>query len=46
MRLFEAIIEANHRAIAGDTTASPRQSDFADSLPIAALAVIRSAAYD
>jgi len=40
MRLFEAIIEANHRAIAGDTTASLRQSDYAESLPIAALTCI------
>jgi carbonic anhydrase len=40
MRLFEAILEANHRAIAGDTTASLRQSDYADSLPIAALTCI------
>jgi carbonic anhydrase len=40
MRLFEAILEANNRAVAGDTTASLRQSDFADSLPIAALTCI------
>ena len=40
MRLFEAILEANHRAIAGDSTASLRQSEFADSLPIAALTCI------
>jgi carbonic anhydrase len=40
MRLFEAILEANNRAIAGDTTASLRQSDYADSLPIAALTCI------
>ncbi len=40
MRLFEAILEANHRAVEGDTTASLRQSEFADSLPIAALTCI------
>jgi carbonic anhydrase len=40
MRLFEAILEANNRAVAGDTTASLRQSDYADSLPIAALTCI------
>ena len=40
MRLFEAIIEENHRAIAGDTTAGLRQADYADSLPIAALTCI------
>ncbi|MCS7338886.1 MAG: hypothetical protein NZ739_11750 [Verrucomicrobiae bacterium] len=37
MRLFEAIIDANHRAIAGDKTAGVRPSEFADSLPVAAL---------
>ncbi len=40
MRLFEAIIEANHRAVAGDTSAGLRPADFADSLPIAALTCI------
>ncbi len=40
MRLFEAILEANNRAIAGDTSASLRQSEYADSLPIAALTCI------
>lgn len=40
MRLFEAIIAENHRAIAGDTTAGLRQSEFADALPIAALTCI------
>ena len=40
MRLFEAIIEENHRAISGDTTAGLRQSEYADALPIAALTCI------
>ena len=40
MRLFEAIIEANHRAAAGDTTAGLHPADFADSLPVAALTCI------
>jgi len=40
MRLFEAIIDANHRAVAGDPNASLRPSDFADELPIIALTCI------
>jgi carbonic anhydrase len=40
MRLFEAIIEANHRAIAGDPSAGLRPADFADELPIIALTCI------
>jgi carbonic anhydrase len=40
MRLFEAILQANHRAAAGDTTAGIRPSDFADALPVAALTCI------
>jgi len=40
MRLFEAIIEANHRAAAGDQNAGLRPADFADSLPVAALTCI------
>jgi carbonic anhydrase len=40
MRLFEAIIEANHRAAAGDKEAGLRPADFADSLPVAALTCI------
>jgi len=40
MRLFEAIIEANHRAAAGDTTAGLHPADFSDSLPLAALTCI------
>jgi len=40
MRLFEAIIDANHRAIAGDKEAGLRPAEFKDSLPIAALSCI------
>ncbi len=40
MRLFEAIIEANHRAVAGDQSAGVRPADFADELPVIALTCI------
>ncbi|HMP84648.1 MAG TPA: carbonic anhydrase [Verrucomicrobiota bacterium] len=40
MRLFETIIEANHRAAAGDSSAGLRPSEHADSLPVAALSCI------
>jgi carbonic anhydrase len=40
MRLFEAIIEANHKAAAGDTTAGLRPAEYGDSLPVAALTCI------
>ena len=40
MQLFEAIIEANHRAAAGDTAAGLHPADYAESLPIAALTCI------
>lgn len=40
MRLFEAIIDANHRAVAGDQNAGLRPAEFAESLPIAALTCI------
>jgi carbonic anhydrase len=40
MRLFEAIIEANHRAVAGDSRAGLRPADYPDSLPIVALTCI------
>jgi len=40
MRLFEAIIDANHRALAGDTNAGLHPADFADELPIIALTCI------
>jgi len=37
MRLFEAIVEANHRALAGDATAGLRPREFATSLPAVVL---------
>src|ERR1700690_1098255 len=40
MRLFEAIVDANHRALAGDPNAGLHPADFADELPIAALTCI------
>src|SRR3974390_1840641 len=40
MRLFEAIIDANHRAVAGDATAGLRPAEYADELPVIALTCI------
>ena len=40
MRLFESIIDANHRAVAGDKTAGLHPADFADELPVIALTCI------
>jgi carbonic anhydrase len=40
MHLFEAIIDANHRAVAGDREAGLRPGDFADELPVIALTCI------
>ena len=40
VRLFEAIIEANHRAAAGDKSVGLQPSEFADSLPVIALTCI------
>src|ERR1700716_2684481 len=40
MRLFEAIIDANHRALAGDPEAGLHPTDFAEELPIVALTCI------
>jgi carbonic anhydrase len=40
MRLFEAIIDANNRAIAGDATAGLCPSDFAEELPVVALTCV------
>lgn len=40
MRLFEAIIDANNRAVAGDASAGLHPADFADSLPVVALTCI------
>ena len=40
MRLFEAIIDANHRAVAGDKEAGLHPGDFEDELPVIALTCI------
>ena len=40
MRLLEAIIDANNRAVAGDQNAGLHPSDFAEELPIVALTCI------
>jgi carbonic anhydrase len=40
MRLFEAILDANHRALAGDQDAGLHPTDFADELPLIALTCI------
>lgn len=40
MRLFEAILEANHRAVAGDSTAGIHPADFPEGLPVVALTCI------
>ena len=40
MRLFEAIVDANHRAIDGDASAGLHPADFEDELPVIALTCI------
>jgi carbonic anhydrase len=40
MRLFEAMIDANHRAVAGDTQAGLHPAEFASELPLVALTCI------
>jgi len=40
MRLFEAIIDANHRAAAGDPNAGLRPAEFESELPVVALTCI------
>ena len=40
MKLFEAIIDANHRAVAGDASAGLHPAEFAESLPVIALTCI------
>jgi carbonic anhydrase len=40
MRLFEAIVDANHRAIGGDSSAGLHPADFAEELPVIALTCI------
>jgi carbonic anhydrase len=40
MKLFEAITDANHRAVGGDASAGLRPAEYADSLPVVALTCI------
>jgi carbonic anhydrase len=40
MRLFEAILDANHRALTGDPSAGLHVADFAQELPVVALTCI------
>lgn len=40
MRLFEAIVDANHRALNGDLSAGVHVGDYTDELPIVALTCI------
>jgi len=40
MRLFEAIIDANHRAVAGDQNAGVHPAEFENELPVVALTCI------
>src|SRR5437867_12772579 len=40
MRLLEAIIDANHRALAGDLEAGLHPADFEEALPLVALTCI------
>ena len=40
MRLFQSIIDANHRAVAGDASAGLHPAEFADALPVVALTCV------
>lgn len=40
MRLFEAILNANHQALAGDQSAGLRPAEYAEELPVVALTCI------
>jgi carbonic anhydrase len=40
MRLFEAIVDANHRAVAGDASAGLHVADFGNELPVIALTCV------
>ena len=40
MRLFEAIVDANHRAVAGDVNAGLHPADFESELPVIALTCV------
>jgi hypothetical protein len=39
-RLFEAMIDANHRALAGDAQAGLHPADYEDELPLVALTCV------
>src|SRR5579862_6905143 len=39
-RLFEAVVEANHRALAGDAQAGLHPDDYQDELPLVALTCV------
>jgi carbonic anhydrase len=40
MRLFEAILDANHRAVAGDASAGLHPADHSDAMPVVALTCV------
>jgi carbonic anhydrase len=40
MRLFESILDANHRAVAGDNSAGLHPAEFAEELPVIALTCV------
>lgn len=40
MRLFESILDANHRAVAGDASAGLHPAEYADALPVVALTCV------
>jgi carbonic anhydrase len=40
MRLFESIVDANHKAIAGDASAGLHPAEFAEELPVIALTCV------
>jgi carbonic anhydrase len=40
MKLFEAIVDANHRAVSGDQSAGIRPADFESDLPVVALTCV------
>ncbi|MGN6555227.1 MAG: beta-class carbonic anhydrase [Verrucomicrobiota bacterium] len=40
MKLFEAIVNANHRAVAGDASAGLRPADYENELPVIALTCV------
>src|SRR5271166_663099 len=40
MHLFDTILDANHRAVAGDASAGLHPAEFADALPVVALTCV------